>query len=47
MGNNDRLCPLTPKTYSYLTADNNENEKAGLTKKYVIKNLKFEDYKFG
>ena len=35
-----------PKTYSWLTDDNNENKKAKATKKSVIKlKLKFEDYK--
>ena len=36
---------LRPKTYSYLADDKNENSKAKGTKKCVIKNFKFEDYK--
>ena len=37
---------LRPKTYSYLTYDNNNVKKAKETKKSVIKRiLKFHDYK--
>ena len=37
---------LRPKTYSYLTNDNNETKKPENTKKCVIKwKLKFENYK--
>ena len=37
---------LRSKTYSYLTDNKNENKKATVTKKCVIKpNLEFEDYK--
>ena len=37
---------LRPKTYSYLTYDNNNVKKAKETKKSVIKKiLKFHDYK--
>ena len=36
---------LRPKTYSYLTENNNENKKAKDTKKWVMKRkVKFEDY---
>ena len=38
--------PLTPKTYSYLTDDREEDKKAKGTKECVIKQrLKFNDYK--
>ena len=37
---------LRPKTYGYLTADNDRNKKSKGTKRCVIKqNLKSEDYK--
>ena len=37
---------LRPKTYSYLTDDCEEDKKAKITKKCVIKRrLKFNDYK--
>ena len=37
---------LRPKTYSYLTNDNERNKNAKDTKKCLIKRkLKFEDYK--
>ena len=37
---------LGPKTYSYLTYENNKNKKVKSTKKFVVKGeLKFEDYK--
>ena len=37
---------LRPKTYSYLTDDNNENKKLKWTEKCIIKRkLKFEDHK--
>ena len=34
-----------PKTYSYLTNDQNESKKAKGTKKCNIKEIRFEDYK--
>ena len=38
---------LRPKTYSYLTDDNDENKRAKGTKNCALKrNLKFEDYKY-
>ena len=36
---------LRAKTYTYLTDDNNESQKAKVTKKLTWKKLKFEDYK--
>ena len=37
---------LRPKTYCYLTDENNENKKSKGTKKSVIKRkVEFEDYK--
>ena len=36
---------LTAKTYSYLIDDSAEDKKAKGTKKWVIKKLKFENYK--
>ena len=37
---------MRPKTYGYLTDDNDENKKANGMKKCVIKQkFKFEDYK--
>ena len=32
-----QFAALSPKTYSYLIDDSNENEKAKCTKKYAIK----------
>ena len=44
--NNDNICWLKAKTYSYLIDDGSEDKKAWDTKKCVIKRkLKFENYK--
>ena len=42
-----QFATLGPKTYSYLTYEDNKNKKAKSTKKCVVKGkLKFEDYKY-
>ena len=43
----EELAALGPKTYIYLTDDNNESKKAQVRKKCVVnRKLKFEDYKY-
>ena len=42
-----QFATLGPKTYSYLTYEDNKNKKVKSTKKCVVKGkLKFEDYKY-
>ena len=41
----NELIGLRAKTYSYLIHDGSENKKAKGTKTFVIKKIRYEDYK--